>query len=63
MLNTIKLGIFSGNFQVVSRKHFIFTVQNVGSDVMSYLNLTTANTQQTLKLGDMQKLNTNFELK
>ena len=23
MLNTIKLGIFSGNFQVVSCKHFI----------------------------------------
>ena len=29
---------------------------------MSYLNMTTANTQQTLKLGDMQKLNTNFEV-
>ena len=29
---------------------------------MSYLNLTTANNQQTLKLGDMQKLNTNLEV-
>ena len=29
---------------------------------MSYLNMTTANTQQTLKVGDMQTLNTNFEV-
>ena len=29
---------------------------------MSSLNMTTGNTQQTLKLGDMQKLNTNFEV-
>ena len=29
---------------------------------MSHLNLTTANTQQTLKVGDMQTLNTNFEV-
>ena len=29
---------------------------------MSYFNMTTANNQQTLKLGDMQKLNTNFEV-
>ena len=29
---------------------------------MSYLNMTTANNQQTLKLGDMQKQNTNFEV-
>ena len=56
MLNTIKLGIFSGNVQVVSSKHFILLyVRNVGSDVMSYLNMTTAKTQQTLKLGDMQR--------
>ena len=35
---------------------------NVGLDAMSYLNMTTANAQQTLKLGDMQTLNTNFEV-
>ena len=29
---------------------------------MSYLNMTTTSTQQTLKLGDMQKLNTNLEV-
>ena len=29
---------------------------------MSYLNMTTINIQQTLKLGDMQKLNTKFEV-
>ena len=29
---------------------------------MPYLNMTTANTQQTLKVGDMPKLNTNFEV-
>ena len=29
---------------------------------MSYLNMTTANTQQTLEVGDMQKLNTNFKV-
>ena len=29
---------------------------------MSYFNMTTANNQQTLKLRDMQKLNTNFEV-
>ena len=28
---------------------------------MSYLNMTTTSIQQTLKLGDMQKLNTKFE--
>ena len=57
MLSTIKLDIFTQNFQVVSSEHFILLYR---MKAMSYLNMTTPIIQQPLQLGYMQKLNTNL---